>query len=200
MSARIDRVWMIGGLLAAIVLFTVAWFFLISPQNSEINGLRAQTLSSEDRRGVLLNRIKQLRKENTELQRYRDELNQHRNELPVTSELPTFLRELQAAGQSNGVTVDTLAVDTPTEVTAAGTKVHALPVTVTAKGSAGSLNGFLDKLQQDGGRAALITKADVRISDEKSLADKYDLNLSVQVFVAPPSAASVTASPDPKTK
>jgi Tfp pilus assembly protein PilO len=193
-----DRLWMIGGLLAAAVLFAVAWFFLINPRNSEIDDLHAQALSAQDRSVPLLNRLKVLRQQNAELQRYRDELDQRRVALPTTSELPAFLRQLQTAGEASAVSVDGLTVGTPTQVTTAGTRVHALPVTVTAVGAAGNLNGFLDKLQQEQARAALITKADLTISDQQSLRDRYDLSLTLQVFVAPPSAAQ--ASPAPNTK
>lgn len=198
MRARMERFWVAGGVLAAIVLLAIAWFFLINPRNNEINDLHAQAHSGQDRRESLTTRLNDLRKQNAELQRYRDELALHRTELPTTSQVPSFLRELQVAGEANAVSVDGLVVDTPTQVTAAGTRVHALPITVKAVGSAGNLNGFLDRLQQKEARAALITNADMKITDEQSLSDSYNLTLTLQVFIAPPGA--VTASPQPKTK
>ncbi|NJC74195.1 type 4a pilus biogenesis protein PilO [Planosporangium thailandense] len=184
-----DRLWIAGGVLAAAALFAAAWLFLIRPQYSEAGALREQTATASLRLSTLQKRLTQLRQQNGDLATYQAQLERDRRSLPTSADLSAFLADLQGAGAAAGVSVGGVSVGSPTQVTARGTRIQALPVTLSASGSAAGLNQFLDQLQQVQPRAVLITSAG--LSADAEPATSYTLSLKTQVFVAP--AASTAA-------
>jgi Tfp pilus assembly protein PilO len=191
------RLWATAGVLGAAVLFAVTWFFLIRPTYSEASGLRDRADAASLRLPSLQKRLTELRQQNGDLQTYLDQLERDRRALPTESGLSAFLSDLQAAGNSAGVSVGGVSVGAPTPVTAAGARIHALPVTLSAAGDTANLNRFLDQLQQVQPRAVLINSASVSASGERAGAST--LNLSLQVFVTPPTGNTTKASPAAKT-
>jgi Tfp pilus assembly protein PilO len=179
------RLWIAGGVLGAAVLFAVAWFFLISPKNSEANSLRDRAEAASLRLPAMQHRLAELRQQSTDRQQYVDQLARDRKALPAASDLSTFLSDVQAAGDRAGVSVGGVSVGAPTEVTAAGAHLHALPVTLNADGTAADLNRFLDELQQAQPRAVLVNNVSVTAGAQH--AGAYTLTLGLRVFVAPPS-------------
>jgi type IV pilus assembly protein PilO len=192
-----DRLWAAGGVISAAALLAIAWFFLISPQNGEASSLRDRTDAASLRLPSLQKRLTELRKQNGDLKTYEAQLERDRKALPTESDLATFLSDLQAAGDSVGVSVGGVSVGAPTQVTAAGARLSALPVTLSADGDTADVNRFLDQLQQVQPRAVLITSASVSANPQRPGAST--VNLSLQVFVAPPPVAAATASPTTKT-
>jgi Tfp pilus assembly protein PilO len=189
------RLWAIGGALAAAVLVAVGWFLFISPQNSQTTDLRARTAAAQQRITSLNHRLGELRQQNTDLARYQAELARDREALPKESALSNFLRELQDAGDSAGISVSGLVVGVPVPATEGGGAVFALPVSVTALGTEAKLNGFLDQLQQVQPRAVLITSANAIPNEGSgSLAGTVSLTLTMQVFTAPENAAAATGT------
>ena len=191
--------WVAGGVLAAVVLLAVGWFFLISPRYSRTADLHEKTEAAELRLPTLEHRLAELRQQQSNRARYDAQLRTDQKALPTTSGLPDFLRELQAAGDSHGVRVTDVAVGGTMEVTAAGGKYYALPVTLTAEGKADALGDFLNELQQVQPRAVLITSANLAAADSSGAlgTGTVKLTLGVQVFVsgaAPAPSASAAKS------
>jgi type IV pilus assembly protein PilO len=197
-GVRTDRLWLVGGAITAVVLLVIAWFVFINPRNSENSGLREQGRAAEARVGQLAKRLAELRQQNAELPRYMAQLERDRQALPTSSGLSDFLRSLQAAGDAAGVSVGGLAVGTANQVAAAGTQIHALPLTVTASGRAGNLSQFVDQLQHVQPRAVLINSANMTGDQAAKSGDTFNLMLSLQVFVAPPVAAQPSETPGTK--
>lgn len=181
-----DRLWLVGGLLAAAVLFAAGWFFVISPQRSQAQSLREQAATAQLNLASLRHRLTDLEQQSANLDQYRAELARDRRALPATPSLAEFLRELQSAGDSARVTVTGLIVGAPTQTDAAGTKVISLPVTLTVSASADRLGLFLDQVQRVQPRAILITTASA-VPDQKSrtLDGLVALTLTLQAFVDP---------------
>ena len=184
--AHVDRLWLIGGAVGAVALLALAWFLLISPQNGETAALLDQTASTQDRITTLHHKLAELRAQNGDLPRYQARLAQDRLALPSAPGLSDFLRELQTAGDASGAKVTALQAGGPADLTAAGTHVSALAVTITAIGSTGQLNGFLAQLQDVQPRAALIDT--VRTDGTASAAT---MTISLHLFVGAESAAAV---------
>ncbi len=177
---------MVGGAASAVLLLAIGWFLLISPQKAQTSSLQDQTAASELRLSSVQHRLAELRRQNKALPRYRAQLARDRDALPATSGLSDFLRELQAAGDSAGVSVRGVNVGAPSEVTGAATPVYALPITVTAAGDMAPLGRFLDQLQQVQPRAVLIASANADPDEQGgSLAGRSSLTLNLQAFVAP---------------
>jgi Tfp pilus assembly protein PilO len=198
---RPDRLWAVGGVIGAIVLLTLGWFFLVGPRNQETAALHDQAISTEQKVASLQRRLIELRKQHADFPAYQARLARDRQALPTDAGLADFLRETQAAGDSTGVQVTGFNAGDPAEVAAPGAKLSAVPVTLTVEGDTANLRAFLDQLQQIQPRAALITSVSL-VPDEggASIAGRTGLTLGMQVFFAPPAAATAatpTASPAP---
>ncbi|GAA1794551.1 type 4a pilus biogenesis protein PilO [Planosporangium flavigriseum] len=188
-TRSVNRLWVLGGVLGAVALLAVSWFFLIRPQYDRADGLRNETATAQTRTIVLQRRLSELRQQNGNLPQYRAQLEANRKALPAESDLPDFLRDVQSAGDRTGVSVKVLTVGAATQVTAGGAKVYSLPVSVTATGTVDNVGRFLAQFQERQPRAVLIENTGLTTSS----AGAVDLTLSLQIFVAPP--AGTTPSP-----
>ena len=122
---RVDRLWMVGGVLGAAVLLAVSWFFLISPEHAQRDSLNTEAASAEARLTQLQKRLGDLRKENDKLAEYKARLVKDRQALPTTPALSDLLRELQIAGDLTSVSVSGLNVGNITPLTTAAIRLGA---------------------------------------------------------------------------
>src|SRR5690348_4752066 len=109
-TGHADRLWMIGGAVAAVVLLAVGWFFLISPQNGHTATFTGQTDDARTKLVTLQQRLSQLQKQNEDLPEYQAKLRSDQAALPATADLADFLRSLQAGDENSrgvitGITV-----------------------------------------------------------------------------------------------
>jgi Tfp pilus assembly protein PilO len=194
-----DRLWIIGGVVAAALLIAVGWFVAINPQRAAADGYRAQQETIETQLVVLRRRLADLEEEHKKLPQYRATLKRDKEALPDDSGVPDFLRQLQDSGDLVGVTVNGVAVNSPEQVTGTGT--FSLPITVTAQGTATKLDRFLDQLQQVQPRAVLIQSANLAAAGdagtETAGSGQLIMTLAIKTFVAtdagaPAAAATVT--------
>lgn len=184
MGARhADRIWMIGGVMAAALLLAVGWFLAISPKNAEAEDLGVRQRDTESRMVMLRKRLNDLEDQNTKLEQYKAAFQRNRAALPVDSGVPDFLRQLQDSGELVDVTVSGVTVNAPVQV---GTQsVYELPITVTADGTAIDLGRFLDQLQQVQPRAVLVESANMANTGQDTTAEKLTMTLAMKAFVAP---------------
>jgi Tfp pilus assembly protein PilO len=193
-----NRLWMAGGVLGAVLLLAIGWAFFIGPQRSQTRSLQNDTVATDLRVSALRHKLVELRLQNEQLPQFRTQLARYRQALPVTSSLSDLLREMQVAGDSTGVAVSGFIVGASSEVTGVATPIYAVPVSLTATGTAAQLNRFLDQLQQIQPRALLISSANAVPADEGgSLAGPVTLTFAVQAFVAPvvPAGSQPSAAP-----
>ncbi|MFC4058206.1 type 4a pilus biogenesis protein PilO [Planomonospora corallina] len=212
-SGRKDRLWMIGGLLAAVLLLLSGWFVLISPEMDEADRLQADAETMQVQMATLRSKLADLRRENENLPRYRAELATARQALPTTADSEKFLRQLQQAGEATDAFVQGVNVGDPVQTEASGAQMHYLPVAVTVTGSAAEVEAFLDEIQHDQPRAVLVTSLTAQAEDgggdgaEDSgggtLADGQSTVVNLKIFVASQvpaetaaDAPAETASPD----
>ena len=183
MGARhADRLWMIAGAAVIAVLGLVTWFLLVSPAYTEADGLRDQTDITRAQATELRKRTAALEKEKADLPKLQEALASYQGALPSDSGVPAFLRQLQASGSKVGVDVNGIIVSSPTPMEGM-TGVWALPIQLTANGSAAELGKFLDQLQgADQKRAVLIDSAAL---DAAEASGDLSLSLSLNAFVAP---------------
>jgi Tfp pilus assembly protein PilO len=193
------RIWELGGTLGAIALLAAGWFFFIGPQYDQTNRLNDQGSAAQARVATLQRRLVELRQQNVKLEQFRAQLLRDRQALPAASSLSDFLRELESAGASAGVSVRGLVVGSPTQIIGAATQVNALPITLIAVGTTAQLNTFLDQLQLVQPRAVLIKSVNA-VPDglSVSLAGTVSLTLSMRAFVGPAGGAP-TAEPTAST-
>ncbi len=202
-----DRVWIGGGVVAAVLVAAVAWFGVISPERSNASSLHEQTSTAEAANNALVHGLAKLRADNAGKKELITQLRSAREALPVRSGLPDFTRQL--AGQADHAKVKLLeitvgavtstSVSTPgsTNITAAGVspvgKTFVVPVTVLAAGGAARLQDFIAAIQTDGPRRALVTSVQLvpaTSSNSLSIDLGASMTLKCNVFVTPQSAAA----------
>ncbi len=196
-TGHTGRLWLVGGALGAVVLIAVGWFFLISPQNGRTAALDSQADAARTRQVTLQHKLADLQRQNDDLAGYQAKLDSAKAALPKQADLANFLRILQTGDNSRAV-VTGVAVGSPLEQTAGGAKVYALPVTVTATGSAAQLDALLDYLQQVQARAVLIKNTHLQGDSRGMLDGPGTLTVTLHVFVAAldtPPAATPAAKP-----
>ena len=183
-SRHTDRIWMIGGVALAALLFAAGWFFAISPKNAEADGLRGQSELTETRLITLRHRLSELEEQKSQLAKFQAQLATNKAALPTDSGVPDFLRQLQDSGDSVNVTVSGVTVNAP-ELQPGAATVYALPITVTADGNADNLGRFLNQLQAEQPRAVLIESANMATVGDDTKPDQMTVTLILKAFVAP---------------
>jgi Tfp pilus assembly protein PilO len=185
-----DRLWMMAGAAVILLLGVVSWFLLIKPQKTEASELTLQTDTAHTQAAGIRERIATLDKEKAKLPKLKVIRAGYQDALPSDSGVPAFLRQLQASGTALDVDVSGITVSAPTELeTLPG--VWALPIQLTAEGTAAALGDFLHQLQgADQKRAVLVESANLTFAQDSAIgtdsAGKMSVNLAVKAFVAPP--------------
>ncbi|GGK57178.1 hypothetical protein Ppa06_15380 [Planomonospora parontospora subsp. parontospora] len=192
-SGRTDRLWIIGGVLAAAVLLVAGWFLLISPEKAEADRLHGDAETAQTQVATLRSRLADLERENADLPRYRSELTEARKALPATADSEKFLEQLQQAGEAAGVFLQGVNVGDPAKLEGTDAVMHHLSVAVTVTGGAAETEEFLDQIQRVRPRAVLVESVTLGGADDEDTegAEGGALNtvVNLQIFVAPPDGA-----------
>jgi hypothetical protein len=199
------------------VVGAIAWFTAVGPQLSNVSAFGSQTTAAQDQNVVLQAKLRKLQADNANLAGLTSDLKDSQAQLPRDSGLPDFTRQLATEAAASIVTItginagaptavaaaaaapaagDATASDgkaaAPAAVTAAG-KLFALLVTVISTGTALHLQEFLNKIQQNGPRRALLQSAQFTpagATGSGSIDAGAIMTVQLQVFVAPQSAAA----------
>lgn len=185
MTARlIDRLWLVAGVLGAVIVLAIGWFFFISPINEEADSVRSQISVEEDRFRILQIRLGALKSQNDRKQEYVDELAADRLALPPQHELSRFLVELQTAGNATGTVVSSVTVGPAGSLAVAGADVRAIPITLQAAGQQPDVHKFLDQIQLTQPRAVLIRSVTVNPDGVNSqLGKTVTATIDLDIFV-----------------
>jgi Tfp pilus assembly protein PilO len=204
-----EKAWLGVGLLVALVVAVIGYFFFIGPQRSTTSDVEGQVSSAQSQNDSLQVRINSLDAQNRKLSTYRAALKRAQLALPTTSDLPNFLRTLQSIGNATLVDVTTLAVGDPTLVggdgtagssstpttpasnaptTPSGPQIFALPITAQITGSLKALTNFLGQLQSVQPRAVLVNSITLGGDAAGASSSTPTLDVALQAFVAPGSA------------
>jgi type IV pilus assembly protein PilO len=219
---QLEKAWLGAGLVVAVIVAVIGYFFFIGPQRSTTSDVDGQSSAAQSQNDTLQIRINSLDAQNRNLSAYRAALKRAQLALPTTSDLPNFLRTLQSIGNATLVDVTTLAVGDPTVVggstpgestataapttsasdtptTPSGPQIFALPITAQVTGSIAALTNFLGQLQSVQPRAVLVSSITLG-GDAGSSAATPTLDVSLQAFVAPGSAVETQQLAQAATK
>jgi hypothetical protein len=111
-----ERLWLVGGALAAFVLILIGYFFFIGPQRSTTSDVNGQAASARTQNATLQAHISTLQTESRNMPRYKSQLAAAQQALPATSGLPDFIRTLQSLGTATHTDAVNLTVGAPTDV------------------------------------------------------------------------------------
>ncbi len=117
-TARKDRMWIIAGVVAALVLAGASWFFLIGPKLDDAASVRSDAAAAADQNDVLQIKVNKLRADSANLPDLVKTLNTLHTQLPTTLQLDEFTRQLTAQAKAAKVTMKSIVVGGPTAVKA----------------------------------------------------------------------------------
>jgi len=186
---RQAKIWMAIGAFGAVVILALGYLFVIKPQQSQTNDLKAQVADQAIQISVKQHKVADLRKQTEHLADYKAALAADQAALPAQDGIPDFLRSMQAIGTKTGVSVTAITVGQPSPATSAGpagtgtNPAYEAVISLVAAGSADALTAFLQQLQTGQPRAVLITTAGESSSAGGTAG--VSLNLTLKVFVAP---------------
>lgn len=104
------RFWILGGLVAALLIAAAGWFLLISPELDGASGDRATAQSVRDQNVSLESKVVDLKKQNEELPTYVASLKDALEALPADSGMPAFTRQITAQAAQAHVSVSDITV------------------------------------------------------------------------------------------
>lgn len=179
---RPERLWLLGGVLTAIVLLTAGFYLAVYPKYQKANDLRDIGDGTRSEVSHLRSENARLEEQNKRIKEYEAQAKTRLAALPATDSVAELLREVQSAGELTGVTVSGVSVGAASQVVKVSgpMTVYALPISLTAAGPAAKINPFLDQLQKAQPRALLISNANVAATT----GDRAALTLTLQAFYA----------------
>lgn len=124
MNTSNPRMWIIGGLLAALAVLALGWSFVISPRMGAVAQTREETVELEDQAVLIQNQAVQLQKQAQDLPAQIRALRRIQTKIPSSVDVPALLRDIQAAGRANRVRIDAL---TPGQITVFTVEVAQAP-------------------------------------------------------------------------
>jgi len=160
MNIRKDRLWLLGGVFAIIVIIAVTYLLAIKPVYDDRALKQSQVDDAELSLVSLKHQLAGLQAESKKLETYTAQLKEKQLALPASYDVPNFLRQLQASGLSVSVDVTGIGVGAPEVLTGSATVVD-VPITLTATGTPANLSKFLNRLQQVQTRAVLLLSINV---------------------------------------
>jgi hypothetical protein len=203
MIASRDRLWLLGGLVVAVLLTVIAWQFFIKSQSDKTNSVKNEIATAQQQILDSTNQLNQLKADSANLDKYKAALAANQQALPTDTGVPAFLNELHDAGAATGVTVLQLTVGVPTAVTAApaattgsagataaSSGLEQLNLSLVASGTPDNLLAFLKQLQAVQPRAVLV----VNVTESPSAGGQSSLSLTFDIFTSGSSSTASAAS------
>jgi len=174
---RTDGMWLIGGLLAAVLLVTAGWFLLISPKFAQADDVRTQADGASLQLMKLNKEVATLAALEKKKGTYVAQLRAKQAALPTSYDVPAFVRQLQDSGNALNVDISGITVGSPAKSGTVSDVVE-LPITLAAQGSPANLSRFLTKLQTGQPRAILISSVNLNIQSTDQAATTASIALS----------------------
>jgi Tfp pilus assembly protein PilO len=168
------RPWIVGGVLAALLMAGLTWLLVVGPSRSESQSLRDDTASVQTQNDVLGAKVAALRAQAEDRTAVETSAADALATMPSELALPDFNRELAAHAAARGVRVTSTSVGAASGPTAGAAAdpagVLSVPVTIEASGARLALLYFLRDLQEVGPRAALVSSVSVGADTESDAA------------------------------
>jgi len=166
------RTWYIGAALAAILVLAAGWFLLISPQRGSADDLNAQADQQVATNKQLEAQIQALKAQYKDLPALQQQLAATRSRIPLTPNMPSLIRSLNANATTAGVTVVSFTPSNPAprsttvgstgdEAINAPGQVLQYPVSLKVTGRFANVRLFLASLEQLK-RSFLVTNIDIK--------------------------------------
>jgi Tfp pilus assembly protein PilO len=189
MTQRLDRLWLIGGIVVVALLTAAGWFLVIHPRQTETAAVRDQIDDGNVQLVKLRHQLAELDTQQKQLPAMLARLAANQKALPSEDALPAnnpqaaFLNQLQEFGTEAKVDIKSLTVGEPTASDAVPT-VNQVPITMAVEGSVADMSSFMLRMQSAQGRAVLITAVSLTSSatTDGAPSDQVTANLVLTAF------------------
>jgi len=151
-----NRLWLLGGAVAIIVIVAATFLLAIKPIYSEKSDLQGQSEDQDIQLVELKHQLTELAAKSEKLATYQAQLTTKEAALPEKYEMPAFLRALQTSEKSVTVTVSAVGISAPQSVNGS-TAVYSVPITLTISGKVANVTNVIKRIQNVQSRAVLIT-------------------------------------------
>jgi Tfp pilus assembly protein PilO len=177
-ARRTDRIWLIGGIVAIVIIVAAAWLLAISPKFAEADTVQTEADDTSLQLTKLKKDVAALKAQDAKKPTYQAQLDALVKNLPETYGMPSFLRSLEDAEAKTGVDMKVLSASDPLESTTVSSAAE-IPLSISATGSAANVSKFLDQLQQTQPRAVLLSAVSFSLDTDKNV---VSANLTLNVF------------------
>nr|WP_221382799.1 type 4a pilus biogenesis protein PilO [Actinoplanes polyasparticus] len=177
-ARRADRIWLIGGIVAIVILIAASWLLAVSPKFAEADEVQDQADDTTIQLVSLRKEVAKLKQQSEKKATYQAELDTLVTNLPETYGMPVFLRSIQDSGAATSVEVTDLSVGAPVASDTVLTAVE-LPISMNTKGTIPNISKFIVRLQQTQNRAVLLNSVTVSAPDKNKL---VVVNLTLTAF------------------
>ncbi|GAA0532353.1 hypothetical protein GCM10010172_11400 [Paractinoplanes ferrugineus] len=162
-----NRLWLLGGLIAIVVIVAATFLLAIKPIYTEKADLEGQAGDQDIRLVQLRRELADLQDKAKNIQTYTAERDTLKAALPEKYDITAYLRALQTSESAVKVDVNSVGISIPQTIKGAGT-VYAVPITMTITGTAEGITKALQRLQVTQSRAVLITSVNLQINEDKT--------------------------------
>ncbi len=184
-------------IVAALVVGVLLSVLLIRPKMSEVRDARKQVETAQREEIELRATLAQLKQAQREAPAIQARLAQFELLLPSSPDLPSFIRQVQGAANTDGVDLASIAPSPPTVLTAVGTASGVSTITVTLNVSGGffRMESFLARLEE---LQRVVEVRNLSLSpkvDEDTGERSLQGTITLVMYVAEPGARPPTARP-----
>lgn len=203
--SRTERLWIVGGSLAAALLALLGWLVVISPKLSSASSLRSQKGEIQTQNDLLQSKVNKLRAADANMAQLTAELSAAQAALPPDSGLSAFSDQLRSQAAATRVSITSITAGAPglatpgkavqaakPSATAVAGGLYSIPITLSVTGSPAQELAFL-KAVQHGSRAALVTSAQLATQGSGTATTaQTTLTLQLQIFASPQAQGKAT--------
>ena len=111
------RTWLIGGVVASVLLMLVGWLTVISPRMQAVAQTRTEAVDLEDQSQMVMAQVRQLQQQAQDLPEQVAALERIQKRIPASVDVPALLRDIQRTASMDNVKIETLTPGQLTEFT-----------------------------------------------------------------------------------
>jgi hypothetical protein len=116
---RVERLWIGGGSVVAVLVAAIAWLAVVHPELSKASSLHSQTDTVRTENSTLQAKLDKLQKDSAKVATLRQSLAQAQAALPAGTGLDAFTRQVSAQAAAAHVKITSLTATAPVPVAAA---------------------------------------------------------------------------------
>jgi Tfp pilus assembly protein PilO len=109
MNTSNPRFWLIGGILASLLLLAGGWTALLSPRFEKVAATRDQAVQLQDQAELIMAQALQLQRQAEDLPAQIRALQRIQTRIPSSVDVPTLLRDIERLAEENDVVIDSLS-------------------------------------------------------------------------------------------